>query len=98
MPIQGATGMECVVRRVPMRHPGDASGVTTLIDDGVFAASDIVAILGKTEGNACVNDFTRGYALSALSIALAPRLAIAPEPVAARVARVLPAGTQVRRS
>ena len=61
--------MECVVRRVPMRHPGDVSGVTTLINHGVFAASDIVAILGKTEGNGCVNDFTRGYALSALSTA-----------------------------
>ncbi len=86
--------MECIVRRVPMRHPGDASGVTALIDDGVFAASDIVAILGKTEGNGCVNDFTRGYALSALSTALAPRLAIAPEAVAERVAMVMSGGTE----
>ena len=86
--------MECVVRRVPMRHPGDVSGVTTLINHGVFAASDIVAILGKTEGNGCVNDFTRGYALSALSIALAPRLAIAPEAVADRVAMVMSGGTE----
>jgi len=94
VPIEGATGMECIVRRVPMRHPGDASGVTALIDDGVFAASDIVAILGKTEGNGCVNDFTRGYALSALSTALAPRLAIAPEAVAERVAMVMSGGTE----
>ena len=86
--------MECVVCRVPMRHPGDASGVTRLIDDGVLAARDIVAIFGKTEGNGCVNDFTRGYALSALSIALAPRLAIAPEAVAERVAMVMSGGTE----
>ena len=86
--------MECVVCRVPMRHPGDASGITRLIDDGVLAASDIVAILGKTEGNGCVNDFTRGYALSALSTALAPRLAMRPEAVAERVAMVMSGGTE----
>jgi cyanuric acid amidohydrolase len=86
--------MECVVCRVPMRHPGDASGVTRLIDDGVLAAADIVAIFGKTEGNGCVNDFTRGYALSALSTALAPRLAIASEAVAERVAMVISGGTE----
>jgi cyanuric acid amidohydrolase len=86
--------MECVVCRVPMRHPGDASGVTRLIDDGVLAARDLVAIFGKTEGNGCVNDFTRGYALSALSTALAPRLAITPEAVAERVAMVMSGGTE----
>jgi cyanuric acid amidohydrolase len=90
--------MECVVCRVPMRHPGDASGVTRLIDDGVLAARDIVAIFGKTEGNGCVNDFTRGYALAALSAALsaalAPRLSIAPEAVAERVAMVMSGGTE----
>jgi cyanuric acid amidohydrolase len=86
--------MECVVCRVPMRHPGDASGVTRLIDDGVLAARDLVAIFGKTEGNGCVNDFTRGYALSALSTALAPRLAIAPEAVGERVAMVMSGGTE----
>jgi cyanuric acid amidohydrolase len=86
--------MECVVCRVPMRHPGDALGVTRLIDDGVLAARDLVAIFGKTEGNGCVNDFTRGYALSALSAALAPRLAIAPEAVAERIAMVMSGGTE----
>src|SRR5271154_4268486 len=83
--------MECIVCRVPMRHPGDTAGVTRLIDDGVLAARDIVAIFGKTEGNGCVNDFTRGYALSA---ALAPRLAIAPEAVVERVAMVMSGGTE----
>jgi cyanuric acid amidohydrolase len=86
--------MECLVYRVPMRHPGDTSGVIRLIDDGVLAARDVVAIFGKTEGNGCVNDFTRGYALSALSTALAPRLAIAPEAVAERIAMVMSGGTE----
>jgi cyanuric acid amidohydrolase len=86
--------MECSVHRVPMRHPGDASGILRLIDDGVVAADTIVAIFGKTEGNGCVNDFTRGYALSALSAALAPRLRIAPDAVGSRIAMVMSGGTE----
>jgi cyanuric acid amidohydrolase len=86
--------MECLVHSVSMRHPGDASRVLQLIDDGLIAASEIVAIFGKTEGNGCVNDFTRGYALSALSAALAPRLGIAPEAVSEHIAMVMSGGTE----
>lgn len=86
--------MECIVRRVAMAHPGDASAVLRLIDDGAFAVQQIVAILGKTESNGCVNDFTRGYALSALSAALAPRLGIKPDAVGSRIAMVMSGGTE----
>jgi cyanuric acid amidohydrolase len=41
--------MECAVHRVPMRHPGDASAIVKLIDEGRLAAGDIVAVFGKTE-------------------------------------------------
>src|SRR5580704_840645 len=86
--------MECTVHRVPMRHPGDPSAILRLIDQGVLAADAIVAIFGKTEGNGCVNDFTRGYAVSALSAALAPRLGIAPDAVSPRVAMIMSGGTE----
>src|ERR1700732_3640559 len=86
--------MECVVHRVPMRHPGDALAVLRLIDDGLIEAGEIVAIFGKTEGNGCVNDFTRSYALTALSAALAPRLGVAAEAVPARIAMVMSGGTE----
>jgi cyanuric acid amidohydrolase len=86
--------MECSVHRVPMAHPGDASGLLRLIDDGVLAPEAIAAIFGKTEGNGCVNDFTRGYALSALSAALGPRLGIAPDAVGSRIAMVMSGGTE----
>jgi cyanuric acid amidohydrolase len=86
--------MECVVYRVGMRHPGDASEITRLIDDGLLAAESITAIFGKTEGNGCVNDFTRGYALSALSTALAPQLGLAPDAVPARIPMVMSGGTE----
>ena len=86
--------MECSVYRVPMRHPGDVSAILRLIDEGMLAAGAIAAIFGKTEGNGCVNDFTRGYALSALSAALAPRLGIAPDAVPSRIAMVMSGGTE----
>ena len=86
--------MECIVHRVPMRDPGDVSAILRLIDEGSIAPREIVAILGKTEGNGCVNDFTRGYATMALSAALAKHLDIAAEEVPSRVAIVMSGGTE----
>src|SRR5712671_2413548 len=86
--------MECLVYRVSMRDPGDVSGISALIDGGTLAADEILAIFGKTEGNGCVNDFTRGYALSAVSAMLASRLGIAAGAVADRVAMVMSGGTE----
>jgi cyanuric acid amidohydrolase len=47
------------VRKVPIHSVADASELTKLIDDGVLAADRVVAIIGKTEGNGGVNDYTR---------------------------------------
>ncbi|MGH3441741.1 MAG: ring-opening amidohydrolase [Nitriliruptorales bacterium] len=47
------------VRKVEIGSVQDASGMTRLIEDGVFAADDVVAIIGKSEGNGGVNDYTR---------------------------------------
>jgi barbiturase len=47
------------VRKVEFKSVNDASGLAGLIDDGVFAADDVVAVIGKTEGNGGVNDYTR---------------------------------------
>ncbi len=49
------------VYRVAAAGPSDVSCVEALFDAGVKPET-VVAILGKTEGNGCVNDFTRGYA------------------------------------
>lgn len=68
----------CLTFRVPMRHPGDTSAVTGLVERGEVRADEIAAIFGKTEGNGCVNDFTRAYAVSALKAALAPPLGCTP--------------------
>jgi barbiturase len=47
------------VRKVPIKHVSDASGLSELIDEGVVEADRVVAVIGKTEGNGGVNDYTR---------------------------------------
>lgn len=47
------------VRKVPIHSVADASELTKLLDEGVMEASRVVAIIGKTEGNGGVNDYTR---------------------------------------
>ncbi len=43
--------MECLVHRLPMRHPADVDGVVQLIASRQQRPAGIVAILAKTEGN-----------------------------------------------
>ena len=47
------------VRKVAIKHVSDASGLADLIDDGVMEADSVIAVIGKTEGNGGVNDYTR---------------------------------------
>ena len=47
------------VRKVPLHHVSDASELARLIDDGELDADRVVAVVGKTEGNGGVNDYTR---------------------------------------
>ncbi len=47
------------VRKVPIKSVSDASGLAELIDDGVIEADRVIAVIGKTEGNGGVNDYTR---------------------------------------
>ncbi len=84
----------CQVFRVPTAHPADISGLLSLIEAGAVLVQDIRAILGKTEGNGCVNDFTRAYAVSALQQALAGPLDCTPAQVGQCVAMVMSGGTE----
>jgi ring-opening amidohydrolase-like protein len=47
------------VRKVALHSVSDASEFTALIDDGVLEPDRVVAVIGKTEGNGGVNDYTR---------------------------------------
>lgn len=54
------------VYRLPMDGPDDVAAIQKLFTEGTVDPKTVVAILGKTEGNGCVNDFTRGYATQSL--------------------------------
>src|ERR1700744_3759028 len=82
------------VIRIPTAGPGDVSGLMALIETGQLIPADILAVLGKTEGNGGVNDFTREYAVAALREALAPQLNLAPREVEERIAFVMSGGTE----
>ena len=47
------------VAKVEIKSVSDASGLEDLIASGRMAADAVVAVIGKTEGNGGVNDFTR---------------------------------------
>jgi cyanuric acid amidohydrolase len=82
------------VIRIATKGPGDVSGLQDLIARRKIDPASILAILGKTEGNGGVNDFTREYAVAALSAALAPHLDLPPHEVERRIAFVMSGGTE----
>ena len=82
------------VWRIACSGPGDLSGVRALLDAGELVPSEIVAVMGKTEGNGCVNDFTREFASSAWCHLLAPELGCTAPEVHQRVALVMSGGTE----
>jgi cyanuric acid amidohydrolase len=51
--------MAIMVRKFVLESVSDASGMAGAIDEGVFGADEVIAVVGKTEGNGGVNDFTR---------------------------------------
>ncbi|NNC65011.1 MAG: ring-opening amidohydrolase [Gammaproteobacteria bacterium] len=51
--------MAVEVAKVEIKKVNDASGLADRIEAGQIKADDVVALIGKTEGNGGVNDFTR---------------------------------------
>ncbi|MFO1157639.1 MAG: ring-opening amidohydrolase [Reyranellaceae bacterium] len=82
------------VLRLATAGPQDTAPLAAAIEAGEVDPRTIVAIVGKTEGNGCVNDFTRGYATLALKLLLAEKLGCAPGEIDARVAIVMSGGTE----
>jgi cyanuric acid amidohydrolase len=97
MSVAGENGMRMTsvgVVRIATNGPGDVSGLLGFIKSGKIDPRSILAILGKTEGNGGVNDFTREYAVSALCAALAPYVDLPPHRVEERIAFVMSGGTE----
>jgi cyanuric acid amidohydrolase len=82
------------VFKLSMAHPGDLSELDRLITDGIVQAGDVVAIIGKTEGNGGVNDFTRGYFTQTLMALLSRHLKKPAEQLIREIPCVLSGGTE----
>ncbi len=80
--------------RIPMAGPDDVSGLRGLFERGEVRPEEVVAVLAKTEGNGCVNDFSRGYAVFAFEVLLSEALGVPRAEVARRVAFVMSGGTE----
>jgi cyanuric acid amidohydrolase len=82
------------VFRIAGSGPADLSQVRALVADGTLDPRHIIAVMGKTEGNGCVNDFTRELASTAWSHYLAEQFDCSASDAAARVALVMSGGTE----
>jgi cyanuric acid amidohydrolase len=82
------------VFRLSMAHPGDLSELDTLIESGVVSPSEIAAIIGKTEGNGGVNDFTRGYFTQTTMLLLSKHLQRPASQLLHEIPCVLSGGTE----
>jgi len=80
--------------KVAMRAPDDVSEAAMLLDRGAFRAEHVVAVLGKTEGNGGVNDYTRALATLSFQRLLAERSGQEVSALAKRVPIIWSGGTE----
>jgi len=86
--------MKAAVHRLFASSPSDTSGLDDAIARGGIRPQTIAAVLGKTEGNGCVNDFTRGFATVSFRTCLSQHLGVSAADVEAQVALVMSGGTE----
>ena len=79
------------VHRLPMASPDDMSALSKAIAEGRIRPENIMAVLGKTEGNGNVNDWTRALAARCLKDLIAWH---AGDQLAATVCVVMSGGTE----
>jgi cyanuric acid amidohydrolase len=77
-----------------MSAPDDISGIEALLDDGTFKAEEVVCVIGKTEGNGRVNDFSRPLAHRCMRDLLSARSGRSAEEVDRQVAFVMSGGCE----
>ena len=82
------------VHVIPTAAPDDVTGLDALIRAGTVDPAHVICLLGKTEGNGCVNDFSRGFATRAFKTRLAQALGRSEAEVAARVLFIMSGGTE----
>lgn len=86
--------MKTRVTRLPASAPDDTSALARAIEAQQIDPNQVIAVLGKTEGNGCVNDFTRAFATSTLKSFFARHLKLNELQVDERIAFVMSGGTE----
>jgi barbiturase len=56
---EGLDDVAIEVAKIEIKNVQDASALEHCIETGQFGADEVIAVIGKTEGNGGVNDFTR---------------------------------------
>jgi cyanuric acid amidohydrolase len=79
------------VHRISARAPDDVSGIEVAIEAGRIDPANVLAVLGKTEGNGLVNDFSRGMATTSLAALFRRHM---PAEAADRICLVMSGGTE----
>lgn len=82
------------VYKIEMSAPDDMTGLDKLITTGEINPEEVIAVLAKTEGNGCVNDFTRGFSTFVFKNYLANKLNVDEQTIADKVAFVMSGGTE----
>ncbi len=80
--------------KVGMGAPDDVSEGRKLLDAGAFKAEHVVAILGKTEGNGGVNDYTRALATQCFQLLIAEKSGLSMNDIAKKVPIIWSGGTE----
>lgn len=86
--------MSIGVDRILMVSPDDVSGLAALIGGGLLDPREIVAVIGKTEGNGGANDFTRALATLSVARCIADFTGESLEEVTARVTLIWSGGCE----
>ena len=86
--------MKIGVWKIAMANPSDVSELAALIASQSIKPQEIVAVIGKTEGNGGANDFTRGFATLSFQLLLSKHLGLTPDEVGKRIAFVWSGGTE----
>jgi cyanuric acid amidohydrolase len=83
--------MKCSIFCIPTASPADLNGLKKLIIDGQINPHEVISVIGKTEGNGCVNDFTRGFSVEVLKNFFESQLH---EKVDSKISFVMSGGTE----
>jgi len=86
--------MKIDVFKIEMSSPDDVRELKKLIDEGTVNPKEIIAVLGKTEGNGCVNDFTRALSTVSFRNLIAEETGWTNEEINKKVAFVMSGGTE----